>query len=184
VGTDGADAPSPSAVAAGAPSPVAAPGSAPSPVAPLAPGSAPSPVAPLAPGSAPSPVAGGAPSPVAPHDAADAAAPASPLAPPRPARATLLGLPPGAAVTFAGRRVEADAIHGAPGETGDLDVRAPGFEPYREPLTLADGLAVDLRGRLRRRVSPPSAPAKRAATADVRTIEGSRRGSRIKILSE
>jgi serine/threonine protein kinase len=77
-----------------------------------------------------------------PH-ATDLPLPQPPLAPEVTVR--LLGLPPGAEVTFEGDPVEAHLIQGREGSEGELAIRAAGYHPYRQQVVLRTNTVVNVR---------------------------------------
>jgi len=66
----------------------------------------------------------------------------------------LIGLPEDSEVTFAGRHVPKGVIRGKAGERDLLLVQAKGYAQYQEQLTLEEGGAIDLAGKIRRMKRP------------------------------
>jgi hypothetical protein len=111
------------------------------------------------------------------------APPVKPPPPPAPARVELRGLPEGAVVTFGGAAVAEGRIEGTEGARGELGVRADGFQPFSELVTISDGAVIDLSGRLAPIATPRVARPRVEKAPAHDHINGRQPGSRIKVLS-
>ena len=86
----------------------------------------------------------------------------------------LTGLPHHAEASFAGRVVTSGWIVGEAGERDLLQVRAKGYVPYREEVTLEKGLTIDLAGKLKRTKSPAGTRGNRRKGTSDEFIRGDR----------
>jgi hypothetical protein len=117
---------------------------------------------------------------------AGAATQAPPAPPAIPlALAELRGLPDGAVVTFDGVAVADGRVEATAGARGQLVVRARGYLPFHELVTIRDGQVIDLSGRL---VAAATGGATQRGSRPrgekaPNHISGTRPGSKIKVLS-